>query len=364
VEQIVVQMQSLGYTVLRWVTLLLVLGFGIWTARTASQQLGVRDRALVEQIATAETELEQASGEDRAEAAARVAALRRERIVPGNFDAARLVAAACCYAAGLITSALFWWFTLRALDQPARLRTTVAAHLLGQLGKYVPGKAMVVMIRSAAIHRHDGVAAVPAVIAVFVETLTMMACGATWAGLIVLLLPTPVWIRWLAVLLALAAAIPTAPPLFRLVLRRLERSRFGRTLPGENLRYDLGLMLRGWIVMSLTWWLIGLSFWLVVLATPGTVGSLSGTAGISDLQGLALALATIALAMVAGFLSLIPGGAGVRELVITGLLAGLTGTGPALVAAIVVRLLFLGVETATSALAWLLLRAAPPSSTR
>jgi hypothetical protein len=55
-------------------------------------------------------------------------------------------------------------------------------------------------------------------------------------------------------------------------------------------------------------------------------------------------LAAVSLAMVAGFLSLLPGGVGVREYVVLTLLAPAVGTVAALVSAVLLRLCWLAAE--------------------
>ncbi len=58
---------------------------------------------------------------------------------------------------------------------------TLRAYYIGHLGKYVPGKAMVVILRTVMVRGHRVDAAVAAV-SVFFETLTMMAVGAFMAA--------------------------------------------------------------------------------------------------------------------------------------------------------------------------------------
>jgi uncharacterized membrane protein YbhN (UPF0104 family) len=333
-----------AYSVLRLFIGFTVVAFVVFAGWKGVLQLRAEDDLLTARIADlrAQTETPQ-----RREA---IEGLVATRLRPANMQWSLIVAAAGTYTVALVCSAMFWHACLTAFGQPAHRMITIAAHVLGQIGKYVPGKAMVVLIRAAAIHRHAGVGRVAATIGVFVETLTMMACGATLAGVAVLMLPAPGWIRAMAVLLAMASAIPTLPPLFHIVLRRLSKSRLGRRADFAVDRYDWTLMVVGWSWMTVTWLLIATSFWLVTLATPGVAAEMGGVVGY------ATAGATIALAMVAGFLSLIPGGAGVRELVITALLAPLVGTGVAMVAALIARLLFLVVECLASGLSWWLIR--------
>lgn len=341
-RRIVDHRRQIGYTVFRRIIALLVILFATWALYTSLNQLTAHQQALDFEI----QQLQAASPLD----SARIAALQAQRITPANLSWPALMLASISYLAALVVSAVFWWNCLYAFQQPARLSTTVASHILGQIGKYIPGKAMVIVIRTMALARHDNVAKLPAVLGVFIETLTMMACGATWAGLAILFLPVPTWLRVLAFLLAIAAAIPTAPPLFRPLLLRIARNRFLQHTQLAVDDYNWRLTAQGWGWMSAVWLLIAIAFWCVVQATPGVGDSTAGFLGFATTS------ATIALAMIAGFLSMIPGGAGVREVVILGVLAPVTGAGPAMVAAILARLLFLLLETLASASAWYYLK--------
>ena len=60
------------------------------------------------------------------------------------------------------------------------------------------------------------------------------------------------------------------------------------------------------------------------------------------------------MSSVAGFLSFIPGGAGVREIVQTELMVPYYGQGPALVASIIFRLVMLVAEVALSSILYLM----------
>ena len=58
----------------------------------------------------------------------------------------------CCwsviYLVGLLPAGLFWWRVLWVLGQKTRFLDTMRAYYIGHLGKYVPGKAMVVVLRA------------------------------------------------------------------------------------------------------------------------------------------------------------------------------------------------------------------------
>src|SRR4051794_31227953 len=60
-----------------------------------------------------------------------------------------LVPAAALYLAGLAASALYWRRLMRHLGQPAPVAATFRAYFVGQLGKYVPGKALALVMRAA-----------------------------------------------------------------------------------------------------------------------------------------------------------------------------------------------------------------------
>ncbi len=217
-----------------------------------------------------------------------------------------LVAAGLIYLAGLLPFALFWFRVLRVLGQRPTLRETLRAYYIGHLGKYVPGKAMVVVMRTALI-RSDRVATGMAAVSVFVETLTMMAVGA-FAAAVYLLLFFRQEMMWsvAAALLMVVSVTPTIPPVFR----RLARfARVGRANPETLARLDsLGFrtLAVGWAMALLGWILLGLSYWATLRAM--------GLDGLDPLGHLPRYVAGVALAVVAGFLLLIlPGGVGVRE---------------------------------------------------
>ena len=88
------------------------------------------------------------------------------------------------------------------------------AFWIGHLGKYVPGKAMVVILRTGLVYS-DRVNRTVAVTSVFIETLTMMAVGAFVAAASLMLTSENSTLMWLALGLMLMSGVPTWPPLFR-----------------------------------------------------------------------------------------------------------------------------------------------------
>lgn len=242
-----------------------------------------------------------------------------------------------------------------ALGVAVSLGRVVAAQLLGHAGKYVPGKAIVVVLRVGALRPTGDVPdgfTTRATIAVFFETLLMMAVGGTFAGVLLWSAPVPLWVKGSAAAMAVAAALPTFPPLMRWVIQQITR-RTGGSDENNALhlsRIDWPLFASGWFWSLLSWIGIGLSFACLIVAIP-SLGDGSATGPISiDASRLTWPLlfsasAAIALGMVLGFASLIPGGAGVRETVTLLALAPAIGQTHALLAVIGARLLFVVVES-------------------
>ena len=258
-----------------------------------------------------------------------------------------LIAAAGIYLLGLFPAGMFWHRLLIILGQDARLGETLRAYYIGHLGKYVPGKAMVVVIRAGLIRGHrvnTGVAAA----SVFYETLTMMSVGALLAaGILAVWFREHLFFCLVAVGLMVAAGLPILPPVFRRLARLARVGRYDPLIAEKLERIGLGTLLWGVAAMAISWLLLGISFWAVLQAM-----SVEG-AGLT--AHLPLYVASVSLAMVAGFLSLIPGGAVVRELVLTELIAPHFGSSVALVSAVVLRLVWLGGELVISGILYLIL---------
>jgi uncharacterized membrane protein YbhN (UPF0104 family) len=227
-----------------------------------------------------------------------------------------LVAAACLYLLGMLPMGLFWFRALRALGQRPGLGETLRAFYIGHLGKYVPGKAMVVVLRTGLV-RGARVRTSVAAASVFLETLTMMAVGAMLAAAVLVFwlwsdLRQHTYLLPLAIGLMLLAGLPTLPPVFRRLAMMLGVGKSDPEMATKLKGVSFRLMSVGWIRMTVGWILMALSLWAVMRAM--------GIAGLDLAHHLPAYLAAVSLAMVAGFVSLIPGGAGVRELILTAIL--------------------------------------------
>ena len=257
-----------------------------------------------------------------------------------------LIVAGLAYLAGMIPCWWFWHRVLYAMGARPRYRETLPAFYIGHLGKYFPGKALVVVIRTALI-RGPRVDTLVATISVFVETLTMMAVGALVAAGLLLTTTADAWLFWLALALFCLAGIPTLPPVFRQVVRIISVRRGYEHVAQVVNALRLPLLASGWITIAGGWFLMGLSLW-AVLQSMAPATELSQAIHLAPAQALILLTATVGLALVAGFLSLLPGGIGVRELVVTTLLVPVYGELAAILSAVLMRITWLLAELIAS----------------
>ena len=224
-----------------------------------------------------------------------------------------LLASGLFYLAAYLPSAYFWRLSIRWLGGAPGVFSAFKAFYVSQLGKYVPGKALVVVIRSALV-ANDKTKASVAAVCVFYETLTMMATGALISALIV-----AVWFRehWfysaLALLTALCVGLPLFPPIFVRILSILRVGKNDPTLQERFRALTWRSLFVGVGLTSVLWLFFGLSLWAAVGAIGVDAGDFWSSAH--------LLIAASALAVVFGFaVAVAPGGLGVREAALTILL--------------------------------------------
>ena len=87
-----------------------------------------------------------------------------------------LILAGLAYLAGWLPSALFWRALLKSMQQPLGTWDALRAYYVGHAGKYVPGKAMVLVIRGSLV-KDAGVNPLLAGLTAAYETLVFMATG-------------------------------------------------------------------------------------------------------------------------------------------------------------------------------------------
>ncbi len=203
----------------------------------------------------------------------------------------------------------YWCRLLATMNQPVKPGAAVRAYFQSQLGKYVPGKALAIVLRVWLVHDSGVRPAVAAVTAVY-ETLTTMASGCLLA---VILFPLAAEIpsqhRWMLLGLLPLATVPIFPAIFNRLARRAARPFLAPHSPPLP-QFTLPDLLRGLAQTSIGWLFLGLSLRATLLGF--------GHDGVPWLT----CVVYVAFAYVAGFLTLpLPGGLGVRDALLQQLLA-------------------------------------------
>lgn len=267
-----------------------------------------------------------------------------------RMDPRWLVPAAVAYLVGWLPSVWFWRSLLRRMGQQPDWYVALRAYFVGHLGKYVPGKALVLVIRGALIQQSGGNPVLAGLTAAY-ETLVSMAGGAAIAlALAPLVIPDSLWgrmpvsIQWLRqqtllVPLIVAVATVASTPISAWLFSRLGR----KALPqgsdaGQAGGITVSDVLQGVLITSMGWICHAFSL--------GCVLQSISTDAI-DFSQFPVWLASVTLATFAGFVVLVaPGGLGVREWVLVEMLKDQPGMGAekALVAAGMLRIVWFAAE--------------------
>lgn len=273
-----------------------------------------------------------------------------------------LVAAGLAYVAGLTPIAYFWYRLLRGAGQDVHMFETVRAWWLSQIVKYIPGKAMVLVVRTGML-RSPKIDSTVVAATVFVETLVMMSVGALlalviltwtyWSELAVLfgsmhqfsdlakLSQSPAFITvFSALVMFVGMGLPTYPPILQWLVKILGVGKLNPTTAEKLGRIPMRTYVLGWVLICAGWFVLGAGLW-------ATLRAIEVEAPLADLPTLT---ATAAMSSIAGFVSFIPGGAGVRELVQAELMEPFYGEGPSLIATILLRLVMLVSEVVVSSI--------------
>jgi glycosyltransferase 2 family protein len=286
----------------------------------------------------------------------------REHSLALTFEPGWLIGSGLLYLAGLSAYGRFYERVLGCSPTPVQFFPTLRAYLVSHLGKYVPGKAMVVVVRTGMLVPF-GARASTAAIATFYETLVMMASGGLIAAAGFAVAPGthrvgltfPLWghvelplyvfaavsglgIGWTFLILVVPTVFGRLAGLVSLPIPGVgpeAMPRFTGPLLGEGLLWSSG----GWV-------LLGMSQLAVVRAfDPGRMG-LSAAVTLAP-----AVIASVALATVAGFVvAVLPGGLGVREGVLMSVLAPAIGTDQAVIASLLLRLVWVAAELVAAAI--------------
>jgi uncharacterized membrane protein YbhN (UPF0104 family) len=244
-----------------------------------------------------------------------------------------LVLSALLYLLGLGISALYWYRLLITLGQRPPFLATMRAHYIGQMGKYLPGKAWALILRSNLI-RSPSTSVGVAVLTSFYEVFLTMSSGALLAFILfsIWAWDTSAPLDWnvvehlgqilqgsnagtatvdaralalLALLLLLAIGIPSLPPIFNRLVQRLTLP-FRQAETGPVPTPRLAAMWTGLAMTPGCWLLMGASLWTALKAAE-VAPDWSGETWLRY-------TAYVALAYVSGFIIIfLPSGLGVRE---------------------------------------------------
>lgn len=253
-----------------------------------------------------------------------------------------------------IPSVWYWRWLLERMGDQVPWLGIARAYYCGHLGKYVPGKAAVLVIR-AALLREYGVLAAHAAFAVTFESLTYMAAGAVTAAMLLswLLDLMPSMANTLAVLqspvcrlglpvIVLVGAMIVLLLSSRLLGRVVSKMTRGAVLDRETTaRLDGRVWLTGLIAFLPAWWIQGAVIGATIVAVSPHA---------HEWNEWPLWTGTTAIAMVGGFLAVFaPGGLGVREGLLMELLRNQTDPQTAVLVAVLSRAVSLASEILASA---------------
>ena len=268
---------------------------------------------------------------------------------PGEWDWNRvgwgwLVAGVLASMAALIPLAIAWLQILWDFGMPVPWRFGAFVYCLGQLGKYVPGKAMVILLRAGHLHR-QGFPVRPSVLSIFMETVTNFATGALLGAVLIQSMQPPRWLFWSAMVCIPFAILGLMPHPFRSIIARISRSRLG-TMPAEiSQAVDGHLMARtcSWCLVS--WLFQGTALWFFLLGLDSNPDLVSWRSWL-------VCITSASLGGLAGFIAMVPGGAGVRELAVMWIMTSIVPAPIAILSAIVSRLGSMLAEVLLLALSW------------
>jgi uncharacterized membrane protein YbhN (UPF0104 family) len=225
-----------------------------------------------------------------------------------------LTLAGICYAVAFIPAAIYWRYTMQTLGQKPGLYETFRAYYIGHLGKYVPGKVWVLIIRTGLLN-HEKTKITAAGASVFLETMTMMAVGGFIAAAIGV-----VWFQQhehrfehgtlfttLTLGVMCCTILPILPPVFNFAAKKCR-------IELENIKFRT--LAVGWLLNIPVWIMLGTGLWLTMIGLGFAMKNPHHWI-FTDLSFCTLAISG---SIVAGFASMLPGGLGGRELALIYLL--------------------------------------------
>lgn len=267
-----------------------------------------------------------------------------------------ILAGGCSFIAWL-PSVWFWQRLMVASGEQADFWPTARAYYCGHLGKYIPGKVSVLLIRATLMKEFGVRASVSALTAAY-ETLAVMGVGLViFLGLVPYVIHAdqlaewPSWIQEIhghprlvpvLVIVVLFVSLPLVSRLLDVVSEKLSKPELERATTDVRAKIPRRLLYVGVFLFICSWMLHGLSLGLVLASLEEN--------GVSWKEW-PLWTAAISAAFSLGFAAIFaPAGLGVREGLIAGILAGSPAIGPvnAFVAALLIRIITFASEILTA----------------
>lgn len=234
----------------------------------------------------------------------------------------------------LVPPFLGWHAILKDFGQSIPWPITIYAYFLGHLGKYVPGKAMAVLLRVAELRRYKASMSAGG-LSVFIETLIGFASGGILGALILQYLDFPNWLRWSALLGIPLAGLSLSPYSYRWIHGPIRRTWIGKSMESCIGSINSRLLFRTAAWAWVGWMFQGTALWFILLSLADVYPALS--TNLSSGHVWLVCVSSMSLGGLAGFLSMLPGGALARELASTGVLASIIPQPIALIATVLVR---------------------------
>lgn len=258
-----------------------------------------------------------------------------------------LVASAAVYVAAQFSFGAFWRVLLRTLAVEPSWWELFRAYCIGTLGKYIPGKAMVVVIRTGMIPKGN-VGRFPVALSVFFETTTAMMMGCAVACLCLAPIVPGEWVFWGgAGAIAAAIIVGLSPPFFTRAIKLASLPFAVSPISREAVAEWFAALRRPVVLYSAAGWaLFGASFWAVMYGMG---------AACATFEDFAFLTGVTALATAGGFFFVfLPSGIGIRELIIIQLLASRYGQSQAVIASLLLRTVWTLAEVALAGVLYML----------
>jgi len=267
-----------------------------------------------------------------------------------------LLAAGAIYAIGWLPSIWFWRKLLQSLGNELCFRDVACAYYCGHLGKYIPGKATVLIIRAGMLKERGVTIAAGALTATY-ETLTLIAVGGAVAICLSPLFLTaaqwqslPGFIGWIhrwpfavpgIVVLAVIVALPLVARLLSRLSRTVTPAEFLETGSPDTGVIRVRLLYQGCLVYVVAWMCHGLSLGFTLRALSADTFAFAAWPIWTAACGLATSVGFVAV--------FAPGGLGVREGLLIEMMRSTVGGPQAILAAGLLRVVWFVTEILVAA---------------